>query len=81
MNSNGPENLINIKRNLKIAIKAKGFTYEMLAKKLHMTVAGIKRLLNAKDISLGRALEICRAIDSPLSEIIGLPEDHVEFQG
>jgi DNA-binding Xre family transcriptional regulator len=61
-------------RSLKTAIKAKGFTYKKLAKKIGMSEAGLKRLLNAPDCSLQRILKICGAIDISLEDLIGITD-------
>jgi transcriptional regulator with XRE-family HTH domain len=62
---------------LKSTLKAKGITYAALGKKIRMSEAGVKRLLNAKDCSLGRLLQISKAIDVPLRDVIDMPDEEV----
>jgi DNA-binding Xre family transcriptional regulator len=61
-------------RSLKTAIKAKGYTYKKLANKIGMSEAGLKRLLNANDCSLGRILKICGAISVTLEDLISIAD-------
>jgi DNA-binding Xre family transcriptional regulator len=63
-----------ILRALKTAIKAKGFTYKILAKKIGMSEAGLKRLLNANDCSLQRILKICGTIEIPFDDLVAISE-------
>jgi transcriptional regulator with XRE-family HTH domain len=55
---------------LKHASKAQGYTYARLAKKLQLSEAGVKRIMNAKDCSMNRVFEICKAIDVSLNEVL-----------
>ena len=64
--------------NLKTVLRAKKITYGNLAKRLKLSEAGVKRLFNAKDISMNRAFQICRAIDVAVADIIGMPNERIE---
>lgn len=59
---------------LKKALKAKGVTYTELAETLRMTESGVKKMLNAKDISFRRVLQICDALDILPGQLFSLSE-------
>ncbi len=59
---------------IKKALKAKGVTYTELASQLRMTESGIKKMLNAKDISFRRVLQICDALDILPGQLFSLSE-------
>lgn len=59
---------------LKKALKAKGSTYSYLAEQLKMTESGVKKMLNSKDISLRRILQICEVIDIVPSQLFNISE-------
>lgn len=59
---------------LKKALRSRGITYADLAKSLKMTESGVKKMLNAKDISFQRILKICKVIDVLPSQIFSISE-------
>ncbi len=59
---------------IKKALKARGLSYADLARKLKMTESGIKKMLNAKDISFRRILQICDALDILPGQLFSLSE-------
>ena len=52
----------NYIKGIKIALNQRGMTYAELAVKVRMSESGIKKMLNAKDISFRRVLQICEAL-------------------
>lgn len=60
--------------SLKKALKARGLTYEDLAKSLNMTESGVKKMLNAKDISFQRIIQICKVLDVLPGQIFSVSE-------
>ncbi len=60
--------------SLKLCLKAQGLTYGELAKQLKMTESGVKKMLNAKDISLRRVLKICDVVNISLGELFSSAE-------
>jgi DNA-binding Xre family transcriptional regulator len=48
---------------IKSALRARDINYADLAKKLKMTESGVKKMLNAKDISFRRVLQICEVLN------------------
>ena len=59
---------------IKKALKARGLTYEELARSLRMTESGIKKMLNGKDISFQRIIQICKVLDILPGQIFSLSE-------
>ncbi len=59
---------------IKFELKKSKITYQALAKELKVTEAGVKKMLTRSDLSLERALEICKVMNLPLSEIISKSE-------
>jgi len=57
-------------RSLQKQIKQSGMTYSVLAKKMEMSEAGIKKIFAKSDISLARALQICDLLGVELTELI-----------
>ncbi len=62
-------------KSLKSLIKAKGYTYKDLATHLDMSEAGIKRLMNAKDISFGRILDFCGFLEVSLEDLVSISNE------
>ncbi len=59
---------------LKRALRAQGLTYADLAARLKMTESGVKKMLNAKDISFRRVLQICEALNVLPGQLFSLSE-------
>lgn len=59
---------------LKVALKARDITYFDLAESLKMSESGVKKMLNAKDISFRRVLQICEVLDVLPGQIFSLSE-------
>lgn len=54
---------------LKRALKAQGLTYAMLAERIGMSEASVKRMFSAQSIRLERLEQICEALDMGLAEL------------
>jgi transcriptional regulator with XRE-family HTH domain len=64
---------------LKKSMKAKGLTYQMIAQKLEVSEATIKRSLSEEDsLSMKRLELICQVIGITFSELVRLAELHVD---
>lgn len=59
---------------MKRALKARGVNYAELATRLKMTESGVKKMLNAKDISFRRVLQICSLLDILPGQLFSLSE-------
>lgn len=59
---------------IKGALRARGLTYAELAGTLRMTESGVKKMLNAKDISFRRILDICDTLDILPGELFASTE-------
>ncbi|WP_295900164.1 helix-turn-helix domain-containing protein [uncultured Bdellovibrio sp.] len=59
---------------IKKALKARGVTYLDLAEQLKMTESGVKKMLNAKDISFRRVLQICDCLGILPGQLFSLSE-------
>lgn len=59
---------------LKTALKARAITYAELATRIKMTESGVKKMLNAKDLSFRRILEICAVLDILPGELFAASE-------
>lgn len=59
---------------LKKALKTKGVHYADLATDLKMTESGVKKMLNAKDISFRRVLQICEVLNILPGQLFSLSE-------
>lgn len=59
---------------IKKALKSRGLTYEELARALKMTESGVKKMLNAKDISFQRIIQICKILDVLPGQIFSISE-------
>jgi len=55
---------------LKHALRERGLTYSAVAKKLSLSIASVKRLFSAGDLSLKRVDQICELLETGLSEIL-----------
>lgn len=60
---------------IKNALKSKGLTYSDLAKSLSMTESGVKKMLNTKDISFRRILQICEALKVLPGQLFSISEN------
>ncbi len=64
---------------VKIALKSRGYTYQDLALELKMTESGVKKLFQAKDISLSRLIDIAEVIKIPVANLVRLAQsDEIE---
>lgn len=61
-------------RGLKRHLKSQNITYADLAKQLKMTESGVKKMLNAKDISLRRVLKICEVLNVSPGQVFATAE-------
>lgn len=59
---------------IKNALKARGVSYLDLASRLMMSESGIKKMLNAKDISFRRVLQICQVLEISPGELFSVAE-------
>lgn len=57
-------------KTLKVFLKRNGINYQALAKELKMTESGIKKMLNGKDISFRRLIEICKVLNITPSQLM-----------
>ncbi|WP_374029554.1 helix-turn-helix domain-containing protein [Bdellovibrio bacteriovorus] len=68
---------------IKKALKARNVSYAELAEDLNMTESGIKKMLNAKDISFRRILQICEVLQILPGQLFAFSEkaqiSEVEF--
>ena len=55
---------------LKRALRERGLTYAAVAAKLKLSVASVKRLFSAGDLSLKRVDQICELLETGLAEIL-----------
>lgn len=59
---------------IKKALRSRAITYGELAQRLRMTESGVKKMLNAKDISFRRVLQICDVLDVLPGQLFSLSE-------
>ena len=59
---------------IKRAFRNQGVTYSALSKELRMTESGVKKMLNAKDISFRRVLQICDVLNILPGQLFSLSE-------
>jgi transcriptional regulator with XRE-family HTH domain len=64
-------------RALKRALRARGLTYAELAARLGMSESGVKKMLNAKDMSFRRVVQICGALEILPGQLFTLSEHAV----
>lgn len=62
-------------KGIKGALRARGINYADLAEKLKMTESGVKKMLNTKDISFRRVLQICEVLDVLPGRLLSASED------
>ena len=67
-----------VMRAIKTILKVKKMTYRDLAEILEMSESGVKKILSAKDGSFGRVLQMCRALDVSLDDLIAFVMPNVE---
>ena len=60
---------------LKKSLKSRGVTYAELADSLKMSESGIKKMLNAKDISFQRIIKICNVLDILPGQLFTISEN------
>jgi transcriptional regulator with XRE-family HTH domain len=60
---------------LKRALRDKGIIYAVVAKKLNLSVASVKRLFSGGDLSLKRVDQICELLGTGLAEILSQARD------
>lgn len=61
-------------KGIKNALKARGLTYADLASDLKMTESGIKKMLNSKDVSFRRLIQICDVLNILPGQLFTLSE-------
>lgn len=59
---------------LKKALKARGYTYKMLASEMGVSELSIKRLFKEKDCKMSRLLEVCRIIDLSIDDLVSMQQ-------
>ncbi|GAB4023902.1 MAG: hypothetical protein Fur0010_27150 [Bdellovibrio sp.] len=59
-----------ITRELKHQLKKRKMTYKELAKSLNISVSGLKKMMNAQDLSFMRLQQIAKALDIDLIDIM-----------
>jgi transcriptional regulator with XRE-family HTH domain len=60
---------------LKKALKAHGFTYADIAKKIDLSEASIKRMFSEKNFTLKRLDQLCQCMDMELSDLLNLMKE------
>jgi transcriptional regulator with XRE-family HTH domain len=55
---------------LKAALRERGLTYAVVAQKLSLSVASVKRLFSRGDLSLKRVDQVCELLETGLAEIL-----------
>lgn len=60
---------------IKSALRARDINYADLADKLKMTESGVKKMLNAKDISFRRVLQICEVLNVLPGQLFSASEE------
>ncbi len=60
---------------IKSALRARDINYADLSEKLKMTESGVKKMLNAKDISFRRVLQICEVLNVLPGQLFSASEE------
>ncbi len=60
--------------SLKKILKSKGITYEMLAKKLELSLPAVKTMLSKEDMTLSRLEHICEVMNIKMTDVFRLVE-------
>jgi transcriptional regulator with XRE-family HTH domain len=60
---------------LKRALRERGLTYAVVAKKLSLSIASVKRIFSGGDLSLKRVDQICELLDTSLVDILAQARD------
>jgi transcriptional regulator with XRE-family HTH domain len=60
---------------LKRALRERGLTYAVVAKKLSLSIASVKRIFSGGDLSLKRVDQICELLDTSLADILAQARD------
>lgn len=63
-------------KGLKSVLKSSRLKYSDIAAKLNMTESGVKKMLNAKDISLRRMVQLCDLIGVKPSQVLNFSENN-----
>lgn len=63
-------------KGLKSVLKSNGLKYSDIALKLNMTESGVKKMLNAKDISFRRMVQLCDLIGVKPSQVLNFSENN-----
>ena len=61
---------------LKRSLKARGMTYQMLAKSVGVSEASVKRIFAEKTFSLARLEQICSALGMSIAEVASMAAQH-----
>lgn len=64
-------------KGIKNSLRANDINYADLAEKLRMTESGVKKMLNAKDISFRRVLQICEVLGILPGQLFAASEESV----
>jgi DNA-binding Xre family transcriptional regulator len=55
---------------LKRCVKARGLTYQMLARRINLSEASVKRIFAQRNFTLRRLEQLCKALDMSMTELI-----------
>lgn len=66
-------------QTLKKALKAHGFTYSDIAKKIDISEASIKRMFSEKNFTLKRLEQLCQCMDLELSDLLKLMQEEEHY--
>ena len=67
-----------VTESLKAALRKQNITYRELAERIQVSEQTVKRLFREKDCSLSRLLEICRAIDVSVGDLLAVAQKQPE---
>ena len=73
-----PLELLCAEALLKLALKARGVTYQIVANRIGVSEQTIKRLFKEKDCSLSRLNDVCEAIDISLYDLLDVAREFSE---
>jgi len=73
-----PLELLCAEALLKLALKARGVTYQIVANHIGVSEQTIKRLFKEKDCSLSRLNDVCEAIDISLYDLLDVAREFSE---
>jgi DNA-binding Xre family transcriptional regulator len=66
---------LHLINTLKKALKAHGFTYADIAKKIDLSEASIKRMFSEKNFTLKRLEQLCQCMEMELSDLLTLMKE------